>query len=1012
MKRFISIILSTAMLLLILSPLYVAVHTQLERKSVFNFCSNVSQLNEKYDANTDYMLKTETGDHNIALTANRLVVKTEEKIEDKNAIDSVFGLDWAILQYENKGDMLKAYESLSLRGYTVEKDRMFYLDDAQTDSLFPSASRVSADYSYVNSGAQYIKSLFDGSNDEIVVGIMDSGIDYNHTEFTGRYIDNSINFSNTGAKDDPMDDLKHGTACASIVVRSTPDNVKVKPYKIFNSKGTASLSTIVAAVEYVLAEKDKPDIMNMSFNGYELDGENEIQNELASRLVEKGITVCVSAGNDAAPSEYASPSGCEDVITVASHNYAYEFSSFSNYGSAIDITAPGENIYAAKLGGDYASDFTGTSFSAPFVSAACAYVLMQNPDYTPVQIKEKIKSAAVYMGTDDSYYYGSGVLSFINLIYDMPYQPIAPHTTGGLYHETQKIEFDNIPDGTSLIYTTDRTVPGLTNGTVYNKAITIDSDTQLNYVLVENGRYVSPVAAQHYVIQYYAKSSDFVMINGVITSVITNKKNIVVPDTINGKRPTGLVASLFRYSSIESIVLPDSVTDIGLDCFFGAKNLKHIIANGVTTFNGDNVFYDCEELRDIQMPKLRNITASAFKNCAKLHNIDFGENLTKFENSLFSGSGLMRGYFPNVKMNDNTAKEVFRDCPLSYCYIPNVTSLSEGLFNGCKYLNDLTIGKVNSIYSKALAECSFINKLDTSEITTIGTDALYSCYLDTLYAPKCSSLPLRFGQYCYVRVIDLPNANGTLGSNMFNCATTEELYLDSASNIISSTALKNVVGLRIIYLPNVIGFYGPYTKVSSADQVMFGDYWEKVCPVEMIWIPRANVKSALNLTSLKLLFAPSTYSLNISFASTNLNAKIVLSDKVVNGSLSVNSNDTSKVYNNAPTIIAPAGSYAQTYAVSKQEYGFKFVSINDCVYTGVDEEDNFVYSIPDDEMRIPYDYILPCWHDDAINKDRKMNVYEFLLDFTNDNVINAKDYGVLLKDTKLAQLEPDTDENG
>lgn len=1005
MKRFISIILSCAMLLLVLSPLYMAVNTQLERRSIYEFCNNVSQLNEKYDSTSSYMLKTETGQNNIGLSANRLVIKTDEKIKNTKEIDSVYGPDWAVLQYENKGDMLDDYEKLNSQGYTVAKDRMFYLNDTDVNGLFPSASKVAIDYSYFNSGAEYIKSLFDGSDDEIVVGIMDSGIDYNHTEFIGRYVDNPVNFSTTGKKNDPMDDLKHGTACASIVVRSTPDNVKVKPYKVFNSQGNASLSTIVAAVEYVLAEKDKPDIMNMSFNGYELDGENEIQNELASRLVENGITVCVSAGNDSAPSEYASPSGSEDVITVASHNSAYEFSSFSDYGNAVDITAPGENIYAAKLGGGYAYDFTGTSFSAPFVSAACAYVLMQNPNYTPEQIKERIKSSAVYMGEDDSYYYGSGVLSFINLIEDMPYQPLTPSSAGGLYHEAQTISFNNIPENTSIIYTTDRTVPGFTNGKEYTKPITIDSDTQLSYVLIDDNGYISPIVSQYYTIQYYAKSSDFVMINGVITSVITTKKNIVVPDIINGKRPTGLVASLFRYSNIESIVLPDSITEIDMDCFLGAKKLKHIVANGVTTFKGNNVFYDCVELRDVSMPKLKNVTDSAFKNCVKLHEIDFGENLTEFKNSLFSGAGLMRGYFPNVQMTENTAKEVFKDCPISYCYIPNVTSLSEGLFNGCKYLYELTIGKITSIYSKSLAQCSFINSLDTSDISIIGTDALYSCYLDSLVAPKCKALPIRFGQYCYVRVIDLPNAVGTLGSNMLNCATTQELYLDSAVNIISTSALKNVVELKVIYLPNVLNFYGPYTKVSSADQLMFGDLWEKTCPVEIIWIPKANIKGSMNLSSLKLLFAPSTYSLDISFSNTNLNTKIVLSDRVVNGNLSVNNTDTSKIYNNAPTIIAPVGSYAQQYAEIKQEYGFKFVSINDCIYTGIDEQNNFVYSIPGDEMRIPYEYVLPCWHGDSINEERNMNVYEFLLDLTNDNVINAKDYSVLLRDTKLAQLD-------
>lgn len=1010
MKRFISIFLSTALLLLIISPLYIAVNTDIERRSIFDFCSNVSQLNKKYDSIASYRLKNEAGQNNISLTANRLVVKTDKKINGTNEIDSVYGLDWAILQYESRGDMLNAYEKLRSLGYIVEKDRMFYLTDSDTNGLLPSASRVTSDYSYVSSGAEYIKNLFDGKDDEIVVGIMDSGIDYKHSEFDGRYVDNCVNFSNTGKKDDAMDDLKHGTACASIVVRSTPENVKVKPYKIFNSQGTASLSTIITAVEYILAEKNKPDIVNMSFNGYELDGENEIQNELASRLTESGIVVCVSAGNDAAPSEYASPSGSEDVITVASHNSSYVFSTFSDYGNAVDITAPGENIYAAKLGGGYDTDFTGTSYAAPFVSAACAYVLMQNPAYTPVQVKEKIKASAVYMGEDDSFYYGAGVLSFINLIDNLPYQPLAPSVEGGLYHDAQTIEFNNIPENARLIYTTDRTVPGFSNGKQYTSAITIDSDTQLNYVLLDDNGYMSPIISQCYTIQYYAKSSDFIAVNGVITSVVTTKKNIIVPEYINGKRPTGLVASLFRLSNIESIVLPDSITEIGMECFYGAKNLKHIVANGVTAFKGDNVFYDCVELRDVHMPKLKTVTASAFKNCAKLHEIDFGQNLTEFKNSLFSGTGLMRGYFPNVKMTGNTAVEVFRDCPLYYCYIPNVTSLSEGLFNGCRFLYELTIGQVNSIYSKALSKCEFVNKLDTSEITLIGTDALYSCYLDTFYAPKCKTLPSRFGQYCYVRVIDLPNAIGTLGSNMFNCATTEELYLDSALNIVSASAFKNVVGLKVIYMPNVLNFYGPYTKVSSVDQLVFGDFWEKTCPVEMIWIPKANIKSAMNLTSARLIFAPGTRSLNISFANTNLNTKIVLSDKIVNGNLSINNTNTTNIYNNAPTIIAPSGSYAQLYANERQEYGFKFVSINDCIYTGVDKDDNFVYSIPDDEMRIPYDYILPCWHGDLINEERSVNIYEFLLDLTNDNVINAKDYSVLLRDTELASL--DFNENG
>lgn len=1003
MKKIISFFLCTILLIAVFTPFYTTVNARLERKSVTRFCNAVSELSEKYSDDVLNLLCTESGKNNIGASANRLVVKTTDKINGTNEVEAVYGLGWAVLQYDGKGDMLADYEKLNNLGYSVEKDRIFTVNDVQSADVRQEALKSKTepnqpfDYAYVNSGADYIKSHLNNSSEEIVVGVMDSGIDYNHREFCGRYIDNPVDFSTSGQENDPMDELGHGTACASIVIQSTPNNVKVKPYKIFNGDGAASLSTIISAVEYILAEKDKPDIVNMSFCGYELDGQNEIQNELASRLIEHGIIVCAAAGNESAPAQYASPSGCDDVITVASHGYRNQFSEFSNYGKAVDITAPGENIYAAKLGGDYSSEFTGTSFAAPLISAACAYVIMQQPDLTPAQVEDKIEASAIYMGEDDSYYYGAGIISFINLIGNVEYPVPSASVQGGLYHDKQVVEFNDIPTGATLVYTTDKSIPTSENGTVYNAPITIENDTQLTFALVGGGEYLSPIKSNYYTIQYYAKSSDFIMISGVITSCLTNKKNIIVPDTINGKKPVELVASLFRYSDIESIVLPDSVTTLGLDCFLGAKKLKHIVANGVTTFKGDNVFYDCEQLRDVSLPNLKNVTASAFRNCKRLSEIDFGENLTELKNNMFAGSGLMRAYLPNVELGSNNAKDVFTNCPLSYCYIPNVTVLSEGIFSGCRYLYDLTIGKVSAMYSKALADCVFITKLDTSELSHIAADSLYACYIDTFYAPKCKLLPVRFGQYCYVRVIDLPNAAGVIGAGMLNCATTEELYLDRAVSVIAQSAFRNVTNLKIIYLPNVTEFYGTYTKVSSTDQLLFGDYWSKEPPLEIIWVPKANIKSDLTLNCAKLIFAPNTRQLNVTLGAKALDTKIILSEKVSSGSLSVNYTADRENYDNGPTIISQKDSYAFQYAQQKIEYGIKFTSVYNCRYISTDENDNFVYSLKGEEMRIPADYIVPCWEESEINKSRYASTYKFLLDFTNDNIINAKDYAVLIR---------------
>lgn len=993
-KRF-CIFLSALTVLLVLTPCLSIVKQNVELKDVFHFCSEISDINKKYNSAPEAMIADSEGSKNFNYTENRLIAKADKMPHSTLAVETLYGLDYTVLQYQNEGDMLKDYNRLSELGYTVEKDKVFYSFELNSSEQEISAYTTSSyGWGFSQSGADYAKDIIENSGevyDEIVVGVMDTGIDYTHTLYEGRFVENNVNFSTSGASNDPMDDQGHGTATSSIVVMSTPENVKVKPYKILNKDGSCTLSEIVAACEYILAEKDKPDIINMSLGGYGFDGGREIENEIISRLIENGITVCAASGNDFLPAEYALPAGNDYVITVSSHNRQNVFSEFSNYGKAVDICAPGENIYCADIGGGFSSqNKTGTSVACPFVSAACTYVLMQNPDAQPADIKEKLKSTAIPMGDDDSYYYGAGLLSFANLMWDEEYSVPVPTVTGGVYHDVQTIEFNNIPYGTKLVYTTDRTVPSGTNGTEYTAPITIDCDTQLNFALMSVDYYASPISSQNYTIQYYADSSDFTILSGVITKYNSDKTNIIVPDTINGKTPTSVLRSVFKNSNLTSIVLPDTVTTLGTSCFEGSTKLKHIVANGVTTFSGDSVFSGCADLRDEVMPNLKTVTDFAFANCSRLHRIDFGNNITAFKSSLFSGSGLMYADFPNAVLKDNSVSYVFKDCPLYSCNVPKVTVLGPSFLEGCSCLCELTIGQVTEIDSRALSNCWFINDLDTSELITISSSALRGCHIDTLYAPKCTSLPSGFGQYCYVRVIDLPNAVGTLGSNMFYCATTEELYLDKATAVTSSSAFRNTIALRVVYLPNVTQFYGPYTSVDAIDSVLTGDFWAAEPPLDILWIPKAEVSSSVTLSDTQLLFAPSTSSLNVNIKNENTQAVIVLSDKVADGNLTVTAANIN------PIIIAPNDSYAQQYALY-ENCNYTFVSANYCTYNGADESGNLIYTAGDDEFTVPLDFVIPCWDSGSFNKTVNESLYEFLLDFTNDNFVNAKDYSVLLR---------------
>ncbi len=1006
MKKFISSILSLLLFLAVFAPCYAVMNNRIERNNVSRFCSEVSQLNKKYTSFEAQVLYDKNGNPYFNSTENRLIVKSNKKINSKKAVAEVYGLDYAVLQYENKSDMLADYNTLKSKGYTVQKDKIYFLsdyDDYETKSAISvQAASASSNYGYVDSGAVYAKEIFQKNldkYDEIVVGIMDTGIDYTHEIFENRYVENRVNFSGEGDADDPMDNHMHGTAVASIVVQSTPDNIKVKPYKIIGASGAATETEIIAALEYVLAEKDRPNVMNMSFGGYSFDGSDQIMNDLVEELVQCGTTVCVAAGNEGVPCEYSHPANCSSVITVSSYGSTYNISDFSDYGKAVDICAPGEKIYSAKLGGGYTSEYSGTSFSTPFTSAACACILMQNPDMTPAQVKEKIKNSAISVGEDDSYYFGSGMLSFVNVIDHKPYDIPMPSVSGGLYHDEQVISFDNIPDGVDLIYTTNRSIPTVSSlkTTVYTEPITVSSDTLLLYALVRDGEYVSNITSQEYIIQYYADESDFTVDLGVITDCKTDKTNIIVPDTINGSKPTSVISNLFKSSKLTSIVLPDSITTLGTSCFENSGNLKHIVAKGVTTCSGNSVFSGCTHLRDEVMPNLKTVAKSAFAKCTMLHEIDFGENITAFKSSLFSGAGLLYGNFPNA-IATVSDESIFKDCTLFTCNIPKFDTLYKNMFDGCNYLYDLKTNTIKTIHSEAISDCNYL-EFDVTHVKTLYSNALSGYRTDTFYAPEVTQITpysstgsAAIGSYCNMRVLDLPSLTTPLGSKSISYSYIEEIHLDNVTQM-SSGAFHNMPYLNIVYMPKVEQFYYPTASLTFFESqlyVVYGIYLQKP-PLQIVWIPKAEVMSTMNLTDTKLLFAPGTSSLTVNLLNDDTQASIVVSNKVTEGLLSV----TNSV--KAPVVIAPEGSYAQQYSLD-ESCGYDFVSADDCICNGADEKSNMLYTAGENSFSVPIDFVLPCWNSDSINKTRSESFYEFLLDFTNDTVINAKDFSVLQKE--------------
>lgn len=249
----------------------------------------------------------------------------------------------------------------------------------------------------------------------IIVAVVDSGCDYSHPLIKGRLmISNKANFFETGQM--PMDKYFHGTAVCGIIADMTSGlNVSIMPIRSFgnehlNSKGQVEVdgntTTVTNGIYYAAA--NGASVINLSLNSAVIDAPVE---KAVRYCISKGITVCCSASNESVNTSTYSPARMTDegLIVVSAINSSEQLCNFSNFGSSVDICAPGENIQTTDLNGGYRM-FTGTSASCPIVSGAAAMVKLLNPYYTPAEIEKYLTESVKDLGKpgkDEKFGYGA-----------------------------------------------------------------------------------------------------------------------------------------------------------------------------------------------------------------------------------------------------------------------------------------------------------------------------------------------------------------------------------------------------------------------------------------------------------------------------------------------------------------------------------------------------------------------------------------------------------------------------
>lgn len=225
----------------------------------------------------------------------------------------------------------------------------------------------------------------------VTVYVIDTGVRNTHNEFGGRARDGRDFIDNDNTANDCNG---HGTHVAGTVAGSTYGVAKqanIVGVKVLGCNGSGSTSGVIAGVDWVANDARGPSVANMSLGG----GASQSLDNAVSSAVNKGVTFVVAAGNDNGNACNKSPARTPSAITVGSTTRSDRRSGFSNFGTCLDVFAPGSDITSAWIGSNSATrTISGTSMAAPHVAGLAALLLNQDGGLSPQQVTSKISQTS------------------------------------------------------------------------------------------------------------------------------------------------------------------------------------------------------------------------------------------------------------------------------------------------------------------------------------------------------------------------------------------------------------------------------------------------------------------------------------------------------------------------------------------------------------------------------------------------------------------------------------------
>lgn len=259
------------------------------------------------------------------------------------------------------------------------------------------------------------------------VAIIDTGIDFFHPDLEANiwlnedeipgngldddgngYIDDVHGYDFTNDDSDPYDDNSHGTHVAGIAgavgnngigITGVAWRMNLMALKAFNERGSGDSALAVEAIDYAVANGAK--IINASWGS---DDRSRILEQVLKSARADGVLTFAAAGNDQSNIE-SYPAFFDDVIAVGAVGVSGQRSEFSNFGSWVDLSAPGSGIFSTKVNNTYGA-LNGTSMATPVVSGVAALVWGKNPDFSLIDVENIILSSVDKLETKEEL--GSG----------------------------------------------------------------------------------------------------------------------------------------------------------------------------------------------------------------------------------------------------------------------------------------------------------------------------------------------------------------------------------------------------------------------------------------------------------------------------------------------------------------------------------------------------------------------------------------------------------------------------